>query len=346
MHRQTHLTSASAATVITLAIALSLQAPGAAQQPQPAPATPAQPPAGRGGPPGASNAPGGFPRVPTLPFPDAPREVETVGVKLRAVPVAKGLVNPWSLAFLPNGDMLVTERPGRLRIVRKGTLDPEPIAGTPQVWATGQGGLLEVLPHPQFAQNNLLYLTYSKPCEKGATTALLRGKFDGKALTDAKDLFVADNCNTGNPHFGSKLAFGRDGMLYMTIGERGDRDAFAEHQHPRRQDPAAQGRRHGSAGQPVRREAGLQAGDLQLRPSQSAGARLPPGHRRALGDRTRPAGWRRAQQRPGRQELRLAGRVVRPRVRAERRQSSASTRGKKGSRSRRCSGFPRSVRRD
>ena len=224
MHRQTHTATASTATAITLAIALSLQASGAAQQQQPAPPTPAQPPAGRGGPPGASNAPGGFPRVPTLPFPDAPREVDTVGVKLRAVPVVKGLVNPWSLAFLPNGDMLVTERPGRLRIVRKGALDPEPIAGTPQVWATGQGGLLEVLPHPQFAKNNLLYLTYSKPCEKGATTALLRGTFDGKALTDAKDLFVADNCNTGNPHFGSKLAFGRDGLLYMTIGERGDRD--------------------------------------------------------------------------------------------------------------------------
>ena len=223
MHRQTHTATASTATAITLAIALALQSSGAAQQPQPAPATPAQPPAGRGGPPGAGNTPGGFPRVPTLPFPDAPREVDTVGVKLRAVPVAKGLVNPWSMAFLPNGDMLVTERPGRLRIVRKGTLDPEPIAGTPQVWATGQGGLLEVLPHPQFAQNNLLYLTYSKPCDKGATTALLRGKFDGKALTEAKDLFVADNCNTGNPHFGSKLAFGRDGMLYMTIGERGDR---------------------------------------------------------------------------------------------------------------------------
>ena len=221
MHTQIPTAAASTATAITLAIALSLQ--GAATAQQPAPATPAQPPAGRGGPPGVSNAPGGFPRTPTLPFPDAPREVETVGVKLRAVPVVKGLVNPWSLTFLPNGDMLVTERPGRLRVVRKGVLDPTPVTGVPEVWATGQGGLLEVLPHPQFAQNNLLYLTYSKACEKGATTALLRGKFDGKALTEAKDLFVADNCNTGNPHFGSKLAFGRDGMLYMTIGERGDR---------------------------------------------------------------------------------------------------------------------------
>ena len=172
---------------------------------------------------GATLSPIPVPRA-VPPNTDAAREVETVGVKLRAVPVVKGLVNPWSLTFLPNGDMLVTERAGRLRIVRNGTLDPQPIAGTPEVWATGQGGLLEVLPHPQFAQNNPLYLTYSKPCEKGATTALMRGKFDGKALSETKDLFVADNCNTGNPHFGSKLAFGRDGHLFMTIGERGDRN--------------------------------------------------------------------------------------------------------------------------
>ena len=167
--------------------------------------------------------PGSFSRVAPLPFPDAAQVFEQSGTRYRVVPVVRGLVNPWSMAFLPNGDMLVTERPGRLRIVRNGTLDPQPIAGVPDVWATGQGGLLEVLPHPRFGENQWLYLTYSKPCEKGATTALLRGRFDGKALLDARDLFVADNCNTGNPHFGSKLAFGRDGSLYMTIGERGDR---------------------------------------------------------------------------------------------------------------------------
>ena len=88
-------------------------------------------------------------------------------------------MTPWSLTFLPNGDMLVTERPGRLRIVRNGTLDPQPIAGTPEVWATGQGGLLEVLPHPRFSENRWLYLTYSKPartarrrrCCAGGSTA-------------------------------------------------------------------------------------------------------------------------------------------------------------------------------
>lgn len=173
----------------------------------------------QGGPP----PPGSFQRVPSLPFPDAARELELSGTTYRVVPVVRGLVTPWSLAFLPNGDMLVTERPGRLRIVRNGTLDPQPIVGTPEVWATGQGGLLEVLPHPRFSENRWLYLTYSKACETGATTALLRGRFDGRALTETKDLFVADNCNTGNPHFGSKLAFGPDGSLHMTIGERGDR---------------------------------------------------------------------------------------------------------------------------
>jgi glucose/arabinose dehydrogenase len=147
--------------------------------------------------------------------------------------VAKGLVNPWSLTFLPNGDMLVTEKPGRLRVVRNGDLETQPVSAVPEVWATGQGGLLEVLAHPRFSENQLLYLTYSKPCEKGATTALHRARFDGKALIDGRDIFVADNCNTGNPHFGSKLAFARDGLLYMTIGDRGDRN--------RAQNPASHG---------------------------------------------------------------------------------------------------------
>jgi glucose/arabinose dehydrogenase len=162
--------------------------------------------------------------VPQLAFPESPQTFETLGPPIRVVPVVKGLANPWSLTFLPNGDMLVTERPGRLRIVRNGVLAPEPVAGVPAVVAMGQGGLMEVLPHPKFAENQWLYLTYSKPGEQGNTTALARGRFDGKALTDVRDLFVADNWSKGGAHFGSKLAFGRDGMLYMTVGERNDRN--------------------------------------------------------------------------------------------------------------------------
>ena len=88
-------------------------------------------------------------------------------------------------------------------------------------------------PHPRFRDNQLLYLSYSKQCQQGATTALFRARFDGKALIDGRDIFVADNCNTGNPHFGSRLAFGPDDMLYMTVGERGDRN--------RAQNPASHG---------------------------------------------------------------------------------------------------------
>ena len=202
--------------IVAITVAFAA-ATGVAQQTPPQGGRQAGPPAGRQGGPGV-------PRVPSLPFPEAPQDLDTLGPKIRVVPMARGLLNPWSIAFLPNGDILVTEKPGRLRVIRKGTLDPQPITGVPAVWATGQGGLLEVLPHPRFTENQLIYLTYSKPgAERGATTALARGRFDGKALTDVRDLFVADNWNTGNPHFGSKLVFGRDGMLYMTIGERGDR---------------------------------------------------------------------------------------------------------------------------
>jgi glucose/arabinose dehydrogenase len=159
-----------------------------------------------------------------LPPPSAPTAVYSPTEQIRVAPVVVGLQNPWSLAFLPDGDMLVTEKPGRLRIIRKGQLDPTPIAGTPTVVASGQGGLLDVALHPRFAENRLVYLTYSKPGEMGNTTALARGRLDGNALTDVKDIFVAEAWSKGSAHFGSRLAFGRDGALFMTVGERNDRD--------------------------------------------------------------------------------------------------------------------------
>ena len=217
------LTRGVTTAAVTLAAAGLMAFTPASLEQQP-PAGAAQPPAGgrqgggRQGPP-----PGGFQRPPSPPFPDTAQVVEAIGAPVRVVPMLKGLASPWSLAFLPNGDMLITEKPGKLRIVRGGTLDPQPIAGTPEVFAVGQGGLLEVAIHPQFAQNQFVYLTYSKGKGDQGTTALARGRFDGKALVDVKDLLVTDNWNTGGVHFGSKLAFGRDGMLYMTVGERNDR---------------------------------------------------------------------------------------------------------------------------
>jgi aldose sugar dehydrogenase len=170
--------------------------------------------------------PGGapFPRVPSLPFPTQAQVFETLEGTIRVVPMAAGLVNPWGLTFLPNGDILVTEKGGQLRIVRGGTLDPKPIAGVPTVWTTGQGGLFEVALHPKYAENKILYLSYAKPGERGAATALARGRFDGTTLSDLKEIFVAENWGTGRPHFGGKIAFGPDGMLYLSTGERGERD--------------------------------------------------------------------------------------------------------------------------
>lgn len=137
----------------------------------------------------------------------------------RAVKVADGFVNPWAIAFLPSGDMLVTERPGRLRIVRRGALLPKPVAGVPEVVAAGQGGLLDVVLHPNFAQNHFVYLTYSKAVQGGSTTALYRARFENDALVDGKDIFVAET--RGRPgHFGSRVAFDKSGHLFMSVGER------------------------------------------------------------------------------------------------------------------------------
>jgi glucose/arabinose dehydrogenase len=100
--------------------------------------------------------------------------------------VTKGLNQPWSMAFLPDGGILITERPGRLRIVRNGVLDPKPVAGLPQIQAQGLAGLMDLALHPRFSDNNLIYFTYHKP--PGIIT-LARGRWDGTALADVRDIF-------------------------------------------------------------------------------------------------------------------------------------------------------------
>ena len=203
--------------ILALAVVATVVAVAAAQQAQP------QPGARAGGP---------FARPAPLAVPDGPRVINTLHARIQVAPYVTGLASPWSIAFLPNGDMLITEKVGRLRIVRGGTLDPTPIAGTPQVYAMGQGGLLEVALHPQYAQNRFIYLTYSKAGPGGNTTALMRARYDGGgALADAKDIFVADAWRDAAQHFGSRIAFGRDGKLYMTVGERNDRTRAQDTTH-------------------------------------------------------------------------------------------------------------------
>ena len=141
---------------------------------------------------------------------------------VRVVTVATGLEHPWGIAFLPGGDILVTERPGRLRLIRGGTLVEAPIAGVPEVWARGQGGLLDVALHPQFASNRLVYLAYSKPGPGGATTAIARGRLEEGRLADVQDVYVAEAWGTRGQHFGSRIVFDREGYLYFSIGDRGE----------------------------------------------------------------------------------------------------------------------------
>jgi aldose sugar dehydrogenase len=138
--------------------------------------------------------------------------------KIKVSVLAKGLMHPWAIAWLPDGSMLVTERPGRLRIIRNGVVDPTPVSGVPKVRTDGNGGLMDVALHPRFAENHLIYLTYTKPVENGrGAPTLARGTLEGSALTDVRDLIVPDAYD-GNSGLNGRVVFGRDGMVYMSTG--------------------------------------------------------------------------------------------------------------------------------
>jgi glucose/arabinose dehydrogenase len=168
--------------------------------------------------PPAARAPTAPPPInwPSPPLADGPIVLDTgIQHQIRLI-VTKGLNQPWSMAFLPDGAILVTERPGRLRIVRDGKLDPNPVAGLPMVRAQGLGGLMDIALHPKFNHNKLIYFTYHKPAASGAgagVITLARGRWDGGALVEVRDLFTA--IPSGNA---SRIAFGKDGMVYMTVG--------------------------------------------------------------------------------------------------------------------------------
>jgi glucose/arabinose dehydrogenase len=211
---------------------------GNAQQPVPAAAQPAgggrgQQPAGAPGGRGPGRAPTAPPPInwPSPPLADGPIVLDTALQRPIRLMVTKGLQQPWSMAFLPDGAILVTERPGRLRIVRNGVLDPKPVAGMPQVQAAGLAGLMDLALHPRFSENQLVYFTYHKPAAATPTSAaappavpapapqapgmitLARARWDGAALVDSKDLFSA--IASGNA---ARIVFGKDGMIYMTVG--------------------------------------------------------------------------------------------------------------------------------
>ena len=143
----------------------------------------------------------------------------------RVVTMTRGLEHPWGLAFLPDGRRLVTERPGRLRLVAAdGTLDPQPVTGLPTIAIHGQGGLLDVALHPGFAENGLIYLSYAARGEGGVGTEVARGRLVDHRLENVEVLFRQQPKSSGGRHFGSRLVFDRQGYLYITLGDRGEQE--------------------------------------------------------------------------------------------------------------------------
>ena len=137
--------------------------------------------------------------------------------------VAKGLSHPWSLAFLPNGDMLVTERIGQLRLIQNNKLVDQPIAGLPEIRQRGQGGLMDIALHADFASNQIIYLSYAGKAEGGFSTEVLRARLVDQQLLDVKVIFRALPKSSGGRHFGGRLLFSKDGHLFISLGDRGDR---------------------------------------------------------------------------------------------------------------------------
>ena len=157
--------------------------------------------------------------IPVPPLPDGPLEYQTAAANIRVSVVTRGLENPWSMAFLPDGSMLITERPGRLRHLRDGVLS-EPIPGVPAVRANFISGLFDIRLHPDFERNRLVYLSYDKPVEgesgrNGAVLTVARAVYDGRALSDVEEIFVATGASSV-----SRMLFAPDGKLHVsTYGE-------------------------------------------------------------------------------------------------------------------------------
>jgi len=139
--------------------------------------------------------------------------------------VVSGLVHPWSIAFISETDWLITEREGRLRRVVNGELQPQPIDGVPAISASGQGGLLDVVLHPAFSDNQWVYLSYATGKFLTASTAVYRAKLVGNRLENGKVIFEAQPKSTGGRHFGSRLAFDNEGYLYISLGDRGKKSS-------------------------------------------------------------------------------------------------------------------------
>jgi aldose sugar dehydrogenase len=163
-----------------------------------------------------------IPVAQTAPPKSASPQPSPQSYKVKKTTLLKGLEHPWSMVWLPDGAVLITERPGRLRLVRNGVLDPTPIAGVPSVLAVGQGGLMDVSLHPQFAKNRWIYLTYAHGTPEANRTRLARATLDGKTLRDVRVIFEVAQTKSDTQHFGSRIGWLPDGTLLLAIGDGGN----------------------------------------------------------------------------------------------------------------------------
>lgn len=157
------------------------------------------------------------------PLGDGPWTFDTFepNTRIKVSIIAKGLDHPFGIAYLPDGDILLSERAGRLRLIHNGVLDPDPIAGIPTVKAVSLGGLMDLALSPKFAQDYLVYMVYSKQTSKGVATSVACGRWDGKQLVDTKDVFVTDPSG-GDRVANARMIFGRDGNLFFSVGGAGE----------------------------------------------------------------------------------------------------------------------------
>lgn len=167
----------------------------------------------------------------SIAFAEPSQTFKTQKVTVKVETVAAGLEHPWAVAVLPDGAYLVTERPGRLRLVRDGKISPA-LAGLPKVYARGQGGLLDIELDPKFSSNRTLYFTASVAGDGGSGTAVFRARLssDEKQLTDVKRIFLMNKLSSGNIQYGSRIAIARDGSLFVSLGDRGEQDRAQDFQ--------------------------------------------------------------------------------------------------------------------